>query len=92
MNNNFIQVMGIYGVDEASTAANLHLAYKWYSYANKNSLCIPNAQVLLIKAYKSHRQAVDHVSFTISDYVNAQARGLIQLHCSRYVIFFIFTP
>lgn len=48
--------------DDYKYAAYLHQSYKWYTYCNKNTVCVPNAQVLLIKAYKVYRRIVEPVS------------------------------
>lgn len=60
------QVIGVEGSEkgEFQYAAYLHQAYKWFNYCNKNSVCVPNVQVLLIKAYKAFKQAVDVVGFS----------------------------
>ncbi|XP_067949405.1 calcineurin-binding protein cabin-1-like [Watersipora subatra] len=44
---------------EYNYAASLHQAHKWFIYCNKHTICVPNAQVLLMKAYKSYKLSVD---------------------------------
>jgi len=54
-------VIGVETKAEYNYAASLHQAYKWFNYCNRTTVCIPNAQVLLMKAYKSYRRSVDKV-------------------------------
>ena len=63
-------LMQVIGADsskkvEYNYAASLHQAFKWFNHCNKNSVCIPNAQVLLVKAYKSYKLSIDKVGWVV---------------------------
>ena len=61
-------VIQVIGSDSANSddgykyAAYLHQSYKWFTYCNKNAICVPNGQVLILKAYKTYKKIVDPVS------------------------------
>lgn len=64
-------VIQVIGADSANSddgykyAAYLHQSYKWFTYCNKNAICVPNGQVLILKAYKTYKKIVDPVSIIL---------------------------